>query len=249
MNVRNMKIKQFKKKHNNIYELNLENGQNVLLYDEVILKYNLLIKKEILDDDISKINYDNNRIEAYIKSIKYIKSKLRTAKEIQKKLIDYPNDIINYVINRLYKEKYLNDEFYIKSYINDQINLKIIGPTKIKYNLKRLGFNDELIDEKLSLVDNNIWNTKINKYIQKKINTNHNLSSIMLINKIKNELITKGFYIENINEELKKYNFSDDVKILKREYEKAKKKFSKKYKEEELDIVIKKHLCKKGFKI
>ena len=54
-----MEIKKFKKLKNNIYELELDNGSLVKLYDDVIVKYSLLINKKIdnkLLDEITKYN-------------------------------------------------------------------------------------------------------------------------------------------------------------------------------------------------
>ena len=43
-----MKIKKISKKRNNLYELTLDNNEKISLYDDIILKYNLLITKVII---------------------------------------------------------------------------------------------------------------------------------------------------------------------------------------------------------
>ena len=45
-----MQISKYKKLKNNIYEVTLENDEKIKLYEDVILKEELLLKKEI--DDI-----------------------------------------------------------------------------------------------------------------------------------------------------------------------------------------------------
>ena len=243
-----MKVICYKKKQNNLYEITLSNNEVYSLYDDVILKYELLLKKEITPLELQEILEENKLQEGYFIALKYLNTKLRTEKEIRKKLIEYNTKVQNYVINRLKNEGYLNDLLYIKSYINDEINFKLIGPNKIIFDLKKIGFNIEDINNYLNNIDNNIWINKINKYIVKKINSNHNLSGIMLKQKILNELINKGFYKEDINNCLENFEFDDNSSIKEKEYNKLKNKLSKKYDKEELEYQIKIRLLKKGFK-
>lgn len=242
-----MKILCYKNKKGNIYEITLSNKEKITLYDDVILKYNLLITKEIKDNELNDILKDNDKIKAYLLAIKYIRVKLRTEDEIKKKLKDYDKDTINYVINRLNKEKYLNNDLYIKAYINDSINLKFEGPNKILYDLKKMKFKEDEINNYLLKVDNDIWINKIRKYIKKKIETNKSLSKIFLEKKIKEDLFNKGFYKEDIDNTLNEFTIEEDKSIYEKEYTKLKNKLSKKYSNEELEYRIKISLYKKGF--
>lgn len=242
-----MKILCYKNKKGNIYEITLSNKEKITLYDDVILKYNLLITKEIKDNELNNILKDNDKIKAYLLAIKYIRVKLRTEDEIKKKLKDYDKDTINYVINRLNKEKYLNNDLYIKAYINDSINLKFEGPNKILYDLKKMKFKEDEINNYLLKVDNDIWINKIRKYIKKKIETNKSLSKTFLEKKIKEDLFNKGFYKENIDNTLNEFTIEEDKSIYEKEYTKLKNKLSKKYSNEELEYRIKISLYKKGF--
>ena len=82
----------------------------------------------------------------------------------------------------------------------------------------------------------------------KKINSNHNLSGIMLKNKIVQELINRGFYKEDINLIINEFEFNDNELIKEKEYNKLKNKLSKKYNGEELEYRIKIGMLKKGYK-
>lgn len=245
--VKNMKILCYKNKKGNIYEITLSNKEKITLYDDVILKYNLLITKEIKDNELNNILKDNDKIKAYLLAIKYIRVKLRTEDEIKKKLKDYDKDTINYVINRLNKEKYLNNDLYIKAYINDSINLKFEGQNKILYDLKKMKFKEDEINNYLLTIDNDTWINKIRKYIKKKIETNKSLSKIFLEKKIKEDLFNKGFYKEDIDRVLNEFTIEEDKSIYEKEYTKLKNKLSKKYSNEELEYRIKISLYKKGF--
>ncbi len=243
-----MKINSYKKKKSSIYEIELDNKEKYLLYDDIILKYELLVKKEINEKELKNILNENNNYESYHVALKFLNTKLRTEKEIRKKLKDYSSSNINWTIDRLKKEGYINNSLYIKSYVNDEINLKLVGPKKILFDLNKLGFKDEEVLTYLNSIPKEVWNNKINKYIKKKIETNHNLSSLFLKQKITQDLINKGFYKEDILSIMDNYNISDDDSIYQKEYNKVKNKLSRKYSGEELEYRIKISLLKKGFK-
>ncbi len=242
-----MKIEKIVKKKSSLYELYLSNGEKISLYDDVILKYELLLKREIDEDKLTEILNYNSYLESYNIALKFISSKLRVEKEIRNKLKDYSKEAINYTIERLKKENLLNDQIYIKAYINDEVNLKFIGPNNIYYNLKKLGFKDDDIKDYLDTFASDIWQSKIKKYVDKKIKSNNNLSPIMLKLKVTNDLLNKGFYKEDINKVLNETSFNFSQEIYDREYLKLKNKLSKKYSGNELEYYIKMKLKQKGF--
>ncbi len=244
-----MKIIKYVKKKNNLYEVTLSNKEKINLFDDVILKYELLLKSEFDEKLLKEIIEFNNQIEAYNISLKFIISKLRTEKEVRKKLNNYNKKIQDYVINRLTSEGYLNNELYIKAYVNDSVNLKFIGPNKIKYELKKLSFNELDIDNYLNTIESIVWEEKINKYIKKKIETNTKLSGTLLKNKIISDLLNKGFYKEDIYTNIDNFTYIDNKNIYEKEYEKLKNKLGKKYSGEYLDYYIKLNLRKKGFNL
>ena len=244
-----MKITRFKKKRNNIYEIILSDNTSLSFYDDTILKYNLLIKKEIDDKVLKEILEYNNAIDAYYKALNYINKKLRTKKEINSYLTkyNYSNNIINNTISKLKNNGYLNDELYIKSYINDQVNLTMKGPKKILMELEKLGFNNQDINNYLDTFSSDVWEDKIKIIINKKIRGNHKLSSNMLIKKIKQDLIQLGYSIDIINSIISNISIDEDVSIIEKEYDKLYKKLMKKHDKDKINSLIKYELIKKGF--
>ena len=243
-----MEIKSYKKKKSKLYEITFSNNTKINLYDDIILKYELLLKKEIDEKTLKEIIKDNSFLESYYLALKYLNVKLRTEKEIRKKLKDYDNKVINYTIERLKKEGYLNDLVYIKAYINDSINLKLMGPNKITYELKKMGFKDNDVNDYLNTFESEVWQSKIRKYITKKIQANHNLSGLLLNQKITKDLYNLGFYKEDIDLIMNEFTFSDNYNIYEKEYQKLKNKLSKKYEGDELEYRLKKALWQKGFR-
>ncbi len=169
-----MKIKKYSKGKSNQYKVTIDDV-DYTIYDDVIIKFGLLLKKDISASVLKDILKYNDELDSYYLSIKYITKKLRSEKEIYEylKKKDISENVINDTIARLKENKFLDDELYLKAYINDQINLSNNGPRKIAKNLLTLGLDETYINNALSNIDASIWEEKIDKYVSKKVNTNH----------------------------------------------------------------------------
>ena len=243
-----MEIKKYKYLGNGRYKVFIDD-ENFIIYEDIILKYNILSKDTISKKDLDLYLKDNMFYEAYYKAVSYINIKLRSSKEIDKYLSkDFSKKTVSSVIDRLTKDGYLNEDVYVEAYINDQINLKITGPFKIKTDLIKLGISDSIIDNHLDIYTKDMQYNKIKKVIEKELKLNTNKSSTMLKNKILKNLLDKGFYKEDISYLISTYDF-DDSDILKKEYKKMYDKLSKKYSGKELEYKVKEKLYQKGFRV
>lgn len=244
-----MRIEKFVKDKKNKYKVTID-SEDYILYDDVIIKYELIrksnIDRKLLDEIISL----NAELKSYYDSIKYITKKLRSEKEIYEYLHKHEisDEIIEKTIKHLKDNNFLNEEVFLKAYINDQINLSNNGPKKIRINLYNLGINENLVDEAISNISSSVWTQKISKYIDKKIKTNHASSEYMLKIKITKELINLGYDEYDINQEIAKYDIID-TDILNKEMEKARRELSRKYSGYELEQKIRARLYRKGFKV
>ena len=149
-----MEIRKFKKVGKNKYKI-LFDTEELTLYEDIILKYELLIKKEISLDDLDKIIKDNNDYDAYNMALNYIEVKMRNRKELYLYLSKkgFEKSLINETISKIEKLGLLDNKAYIKAYINDKVNLTLDGPYKIKKSLIDLDFNENDIDNYLNTFD------------------------------------------------------------------------------------------------
>lgn len=211
-------------------------------YDDIIIKYNILYKKEI-DEKLYKSILDNNKYyDLYNDTLKYCVKKIRCENEVYEYLLKKEVSIntINKIIDKLKNINIINDKNYVIAYINDKIILDNIGINKIKNNLLKNNIDNELIDSELSKIDPSIFNDKLKKIILKLISNNKKYSSFDLKNRIINNLILKGYNKEDIISELENYNI-DDACTLEKNYIKLKNKYN-----DESKIINK--LLSKGFK-
>ena len=243
-----MKIIKFKKDKKNTYEIFFDDNSSTNLYDDVIVKYNLLINKHLDEKLFEEIFLYNEFLKEYYKSIKYINKKMRTELEIKKYLEKdsvLENDIEK-IIELLYKDGFLNKERYLQAYINDQYNLTSNGPLKIKKDLINLGYED---DEIVNYLYNFDWNNRITKIINKKMKNNTKTSNNNLKSKILNDIIKLGYEKEIILEKLSFITLASDEDNLKKELEKILKKYSLKYSDKELEFKVINYLYRKGYNI
>ena len=244
----NMKIEKFKKLKDGVYELKLDNNDVIFTYEEVILKFELLINKELDKKKLKEIDKLNDYYKCYYTAIKSIKKRSYTRKELYQKLKDdFDNETLNKVLDKLEESGYIDDKFYANSYIHRQIISTNHGPIRIKRDLEEKGVTSKIIEEVMNEYTEEVEIEKIDKLVKKGFNSNHSKGNNYLIRKIKNDLIYQGFNQELIEKALSKIKLSDDSDIREKEYNKIKNRLSRKYSGKELEYKIKEKMVLKGF--
>ena len=172
---------------------------------------------------------------------------MRTTLEIRKYLDDYPRLTIDMVIERLLKEGYLNDDYYLKMFISSQIAITSYGPNKIVRKLMELGFDKESILNELNNFNKDVFLEKLDKIIEKKIRTNYKYSSNKLREKLIVDMYNCGYDKKDIIDCLNNKEIKVSSNIIEKEYKKVYKMLVKKYEGYELERRIMAKLLAKGF--
>ena len=240
-----MKINKYKKLKSNKYEVTLEDSEKIILYEDVILKEELLLKKEI--DNINRITEINKEYEIYDIALKYLNHHVISIKGMREYLLKKKYDLQNVdkTIDRLTCKGYLNDDYYAKCYISDKVNLSNDGPYKIIKHLEDNDINSSIYGKYLSNY-NDIWQDRIEKYINKNLKANKK-STYFFKSKMLMNLVNLGYDKEMINESLNHIQIDNLDELKEQEKEKIRKKLSRKYTGDELERKIKEKLFQKGF--
>lgn len=204
-----MKIIKYEKKGNNTYKIYLENNQSINLYEDVIIKNNLLYKKEISDSLLEKLDIDNSKEDIYNKCVKYISVRIRSIQEIKEylKRKEIEPELIDNTINKLIKNNLLNDEQFAKAFIHDKINFTTMGPYKIERELKKHKIDSNLIYNYLYSIDEEIIDNKINKQITKLMKSSRKKQNLR--NKIYTNLLSLGYSNEMIIRNINNYDLNN----------------------------------------
>ena len=245
-----MKILKYRKGSNGKYKLLLDNGMELVLYEEVILEYSLLLNKVIDDKILIDIDRANQEYDVYYVALKALNSRIRSIADLRQLLRrkEYPFEMVEKALDKLIRQGYLNDRSYTKSFINNQIITTNNGPYKIKKMLLDKGVEENIIDDEMISFTDSLQCSKIDKIIMRGIKSNTSRGGVILKNKIYNDLRQLGYDISLINEVINKYEFGNDKNLAKKEYDKLYRKYSKKYEGYELEKIIKEKLYQKGLK-
>ncbi len=243
-----MHIEKIKKLKNGKYKIIIDGSDDLITYDEVILKNNLLNKKGIDKDLIIKLNIDTDYYNIYNKVVKYIQVRLRSEKEIIKYLEKYKLDENekDKIIEELKNVGFVNDLNFAKAYISDKMNLSNYGPNKIKQELGNHNIDKHIVEELINNIDYDEVYEKLYRLIKKKIFSNKKFSKYQLKSKILSYFINLGYQNDTINEIFDEL-YVEDNNIIKREYEKIYINLKRKYSGDELYFKIRQKLYQKGF--
>lgn len=243
-----MKIIKYRKMAGGKYEVTTDK-MDLVLYEEVILKYNLLITKDIDPLEIENISNDNMYYEVYYSALNSIKSRFRSVYDMRLLLTkkEYPSDMIESVIDKLLVQGYLNDLSFSKAFINNQMITTNKGPNKIKHELLEHKV-DIYIDKELEVFDEDTQLEKIEKLANRFYKSNRNRGGNVLRQKITNDLYNYGYSEKLIDKVLSSFDFSNDSELAKKEYDKLYRKLSRKYSGSELKQKIREKMYMKGLK-
>lgn len=242
-----MKILKYQKGKSNIYKI-ITDKEEYKLYDDIIVKHSLLLKKEVSENEMKKIVMENNTLASYYEAIKLINIKMRTESELETilKRKGYNKKDIEYTISRLQKEGYINHLVYIEAYIHDRLNLSLEGERKITNELMGLGFKEEEINPFLNAVDKSIYQSKIEKYVTKKLKSNKK-SVKEFKRKITLDLVNRGFSKRDIINYLDSLEIEENEEEIKKLINKLMNKYTKKEDKRTAILKIKAYLYQKGY--
>lgn len=241
-----MLIKNIKKLNKGKYKVTIDD-KDIILYEDILIKYSIFKKKKIDDKLIKEIEKENEFLEIYESSLRYLDIKMRLEKELTKYLKNkFDSKSIDKVIIRLKKEGYIDDSKYVKSYINDKLNLSNDGPYKIKRDLINKGIDEDLINID---IDKDILIDKLNKIVLKYSNIHKNNSLNVIKTKVLNHFNNLGYDRELIIEVFDNLDIKGNSDKISQEYEKLITKYSKKYSGYKLENTIKQKLYQKGYSI
>lgn len=201
-----MKIIKYVKKGNSNYEIYLDNEKKYTLSDELILKYNLLYKREIDDSLLLKLLEENKKYDIYNKCLKYIAVRLRSVNEIRlfMKRAGIDDEEGEKVILRLIENKMLDDKIFAKAFVKDKLAFTTMGPYRIQKELELHNIDKTIIDECIYGIDDIQLEEKINRQINKLIKSNRNKKNLR--DRIYKNLLSLGYSSDLIVKMISNYD-------------------------------------------
>ncbi len=244
-----MEITSLKKGKKNTYIATINGNEELLLYDDLIIKYTLLPKKHLTELELKKIKKEAEELEFYYKAIHYLSLRMRTVKEVKTylKKSGYNENFIDKTIAKIKEEGYLKEEDYIKAFLSDAFRFQADGPAKIKQRLLNLGLEENKIILGLEEISKEQWMEKLEKLFSKKANSKHNDSLLKWQQKCFLYFYHLGYPKTWIEEISASFSWAKDTNNIIKEYEKQQVKWKRKYHGDELIQKVKQKLYERGY--
>ena len=235
-----MKILKYKKKRNGQYEIQLDSGKDLCLYEEVILNFSLLLKNNIDEEELDEILLSNQEYDVYYVALKSLKNRFKSVKELRISLLkkEYPVESVESAIHKLLSQGYLDDRSFAKAYINTQMITTSKGPKKIEKELLEKGVSRDIIVDELAIFTKDEQIIKIEKIANRLVRSNRSRGGIVLRKKIIQDLHNMGYSGSIVEDVLSSIDFGDTKDIAKNETEKLYQRLSRKYSGKELEFKI-----------
>ena len=145
--------------------------------------------------DIERLKKEDDLSRAYNQAIRYLASRSRSQKQTESHLTGkgYHREIVAQTINRLIKEKYLDDEAFARLWVENRERFRPRSNYALQYELKEKGIAPDTIDKVLSEFkeEESAW-----ALIKGKLKSWQKLGDVELKKKIMGLLSRRGFGYE-----------------------------------------------------
>ncbi len=225
------------------------NDDRVMIPVETFYELKLRERKEIDDDTLQKLKSEEKNLKAYRSCLRKLAARDHTEKQIRTHLKRYDLGKVeaNGIIDKLKTYGLLDDEKYVEGRIAsyDGGNLSI---RQIREKLKKDGIDENLIERYLKKDDEREYEKAVHlaeKYLKGSGKRSINAKKQYVLGK----LVSAGYDYGMSHDILNKMNIAgnDEMSLLKADYEKLLRKYSRKYSGYELRNRVFAALINRGF--
>ena len=163
--------------------------------EDVLIKYRLLKGVELDKQQVAAVKRADNQSKLYSRALDYLSYQPRTAAEIEKKLTDLEAtpDQIATVLERLKRERLVDDQQYAKSYVRTMARTSLKGPKVISQKLAQKGVSPIDIEAGLTEFSMDQQLTNASKLACKLYRRYHRLSARQRRQRVEQSLATQGY--------------------------------------------------------
>lgn len=231
-----------------------DNHQVYIRLSKAIIERYALTIGDVIDREQLEALKDSEQVDiAYHQALKYLTYKDYSYLMMKQKLAskgDFSDLQIEMTLDLLMQKNLIDDYEYTRNYLQ-KANRLSIGINKAVDNLKKDGVSPFVIDECLEVYSSEMEYEKALSLIQKLFDENTARSPKALVQNIRNRLFNKGFSQNVVDQAINDFSFdipkSHTKMLLKKEYDKVYKRYSKKYEGSVLKNKMITFLIQKGY--
>jgi regulatory protein len=137
--------KQKRGKHR--YNIFLNEEYAFSVHEDILIKHRLVKGESVHLQELEKIIQDEEQNNAYIKAIRIIGRRPHSSSELKRKLKEsgYEPSIIDWVIEKLASQNYLNDKEFAKMWTDSRIISQKKGRNLVRQELQQKGIDKEFV--------------------------------------------------------------------------------------------------------
>jgi regulatory protein len=112
----------------------------------------LEVGQELSEEKIAQLKAEDENEVAFQRAVKFIGYRMRAEAEVRGKLKDnnYPEEVIETVIERLQRDGLVNDEQFAQIWVENRAEFHPRSHRALAYELRQKGIAEEVIDETLT---------------------------------------------------------------------------------------------------
>ncbi len=173
---------------------------------ETVYRYQLQVGQKIEQSRLEEIQFENEKMQALDKAFSYLSATMKTERQMRDYLCKkgYLPSVCDYVLEKLYYYKLLDDKLYTKQYIKSASKTK--GARRISLELRQKGVDVDMIDDALITIEDAEQRAKevLAKYMRHKANTKENLAKAFRY------LLSRGFNYDDVKSALANYGMEEE---------------------------------------
>lgn len=173
---------------------------------ETVYRYQLQVGQKIEQSRLEEIQFENEKMQALDKAFSYLSATMKTERQMRDYLCKkgYLPSVCDYVLEKLYYYKLLDDKLYTKQYIKSASKTK--GARRISLELRQKGVDVDMIDDALITIEDAEERAKevLAKYMRHKANTKENLAKAFRY------LLSRGFNYDDVKSALANYGMEEE---------------------------------------
>lgn len=238
---------------NNYILIELNDSSKYKISEDDYFEYKYKASQQLEDKDLITLKNISNFHNAYLRALNRIKYKDRSEYEIRETLyeeFDLIKPEVDKIINKLKSYDFINDKRYAKEFI-ERSQLKYHGYNKIKNGLINVKINSDIIEETFIYDSETEYNNGL-IFAQNSLKSIRGLNNQSTINKLCSRLLYRGYnndIISDIIDDLNiAYDKNQEKDLIKKDFVKASRRFSKRFKDFELKTKIFNYLKNRGYK-
>jgi regulatory protein len=183
--------------------ITLEEGEELVMSPEIVLKFGLSPGNSFSDDEFLKILRDDSIRQAKDQALRYLTVRPHSRRELWRKLREkgHRREVIDQVLDQLENVDLVNDEQFTRLFIQNELRLRPAGKMLLIQKLVQRGIPREMYEPLLNELLSEAEEMEIARSLAKKFVKSHSRAKG---DKLKEKLVRylqgKGFHWEQIKQ-------------------------------------------------